>query len=197
MRDVIDGGNGVMVWAMPELQSLGASPNGIGRSVADLKVIYGPRPKGRDAEDDCQESRKNKEEDDTEHICGDVARLKGTGREVGLITNSVKAEDAEQEQGSEFAGQVDFRFMCEDWNDEDEKNNGRWSSLKYDWRLERMKNFLSDLGDGKPGQRKEVVIVSHGSFLREFVDDGKLSDIIRINKMLTFVSISTLESGRA
>jgi hypothetical protein len=197
MRDVIDGGNGVMVWIMPELQSLGASPNGIGRSVADLKVIYGPGPKGGDAGEVCQQSRKDKEEDDTEHMCGDVALLKGSGREVELIPNSVKAEDAEEEQGGEFAGQVDFQFMCEDWNDEDEKTNGRWSCWKYNWRLERMKNFLSHLGNGKPGQRKEVVVVSHGSFLREFVDDGKLPDIIRINKMLTFVSLSTLESGRA
>jgi hypothetical protein len=48
-------------------------------------------------EDDCQESRKDKEEDDTEHICGDVAQLKETGQEVTLTTNSVKTGDAKEE----------------------------------------------------------------------------------------------------
>jgi hypothetical protein len=60
-----------------------------------------------------------------------------------------------------------------------------------------MKNFLGHLGDKKPWQRKEVVVVSHASFLELFVDHGrKLSNIIRINEILNFVSVHRLGRGR-
>lgn len=70
--------------------------------------------------------------------------------------------------GKERKTVVDVKtFMAGDWNF---KESGRWSTPERTWRVDYMRGFLKGLVTGK--EKIEVVVVSHGSFLRELVADG-------------------------
>lgn len=74
-------------------------------------------------------------------------------------------------------GPVDITsFGREGWN---EKSLGSgWDSQEMPWRVDYMRGFLRGLWAGSGMKRTvEVVVVSHGSFLRGFVKDGELARI--------------------
>jgi len=70
----------------------------------------------------------------------------------------------------EFKDKVRLEYVSDDW---DLKEQGRWSPDNLEWRIDHMRGFLRGLGAHTWNMRAEVVVVSHGSFLREFVKDGK------------------------
>ncbi|KAF8855115.1 hypothetical protein BDZ45DRAFT_793910 [Acephala macrosclerotiorum] len=70
--------------------------------------------------------------------------------------------------GKERKSVVDIKtFMAEDWNF---KESGRWSTDEKEWRVNYMRGFFKALIMGK--EKVEVIVVTHGSFLRVLVDDG-------------------------
>ncbi|KUJ17959.1 uncharacterized protein LY89DRAFT_732662 [Mollisia scopiformis] len=76
--------------------------------------------------------------------------------------------------GKDRKSVVDVKtFMAKDWNS---KETGSWSTPEVEWRVDYMRGFLKGLLAGR--ERVEVVIVSHGSFLRKLVNDVKFQDVV-------------------
>jgi hypothetical protein len=146
---------GVKVCAVPELQSMGILPNGTGLSLQGLKESY----EGRRLEERVRE------------WCGDE-------RIDGRSTRSLRQGERDRK---DFKGQTDFGFMCEDWNNPDEKRDGtegRYGGIGS--RLGFIRGFLKGLQTGcRGGERLEVVVVTHSSLIREWVVDGVSSPIPR------------------
>ena len=73
----------------------------------------------------------------------------------------------------DFKGKLNLQHMSEDWNNEFEKKEGRWSAEHNDWRTGFINGFLRCLGASR--ERVEIVVVCHSSSLRFLVDDRKFS----------------------
>jgi broad specificity phosphatase PhoE len=80
----------------------------------------------------------------------------------------------ERDTRRDFRRGVDFKFMCEDWNNPDEKRDG--GSGRYMGIASRMgfvRGFLRGLVTGHRGRgRLEVVFVTHSSLINQWVGDG-------------------------
>jgi hypothetical protein len=141
---------GVKVCAVPELQSMGILPNGTGLSLQELRDSFeGTAGRGRFEER--------------------VREWSGDEIQNGRSTFRQGERDARN-----FKGQIDFGFMCEDWNNPDEKRDdtdGRYVGIAS--RLGFIRGFLKGLQTGCRGrERLEVVVVTHSSLIREWVVDG-------------------------
>jgi hypothetical protein len=95
------------------------------------------------------------------------------GNSVQNGTNTRTFRRGEKDTGN-FKGQIDFRFMCEDWNNPEEKRDGtdgRYVGIAS--RLGFIRGFLKGLQTGSRGrERLEVAVVTHSSLIREWVVDG-------------------------
>jgi hypothetical protein len=134
----------VKVCAVPELQSMGILPNGTGLSLGKLKDSY------------------------------EETAVRGRyGDSVQNGTNTRTFRQGEKDTRN-FKEQIDFRFMCEDWNNPEEKRDGtdgRYGGIAS--RLGFIRGFLKGLQIGSRGrERLEVVVVTHSSLIREWVVDG-------------------------
>jgi hypothetical protein len=151
---------GVKVCAVPELQSMGILPNGTGLSLEKLKGAF---------EDTAGKVRL---EERVRAWCGDE-RIDG-GRNRSLSQG--------ERDRRVFKGQIDFGFMCEDWNNPEEKRDGtdgRYVGIGS--RLGFIRGFLKGLQTGcRTGERLEVVVVTHSSLIREWVVDGMSSPNLQI-----------------
>jgi hypothetical protein len=90
------------------------------------------------------------------------------GNSVQNGTNTRTFRRGEKDTGN-FKGQIDFRFMCEDWNNPEEKRDGtdgRYVGIAS--RLGFIRGFLKGLQTGSRGrERLEVAVVTHSSLIRE------------------------------
>jgi hypothetical protein len=135
---------GVKVCAVPELQSMGILPNGTGLSLGRLKERY--------------------------------EETAVRGRYGNLVQNGTNTKTFRQggKDTRNFKGQIHFRFMCEDWNNPEEKRDGtdgRYVGIAS--RLGFIRGFLKGLQIGSRGrERLEVAVVTHSSLIREWVVDG-------------------------
>lgn len=79
-------------------------------------------------------------------------------------------------------GKLDLQFMSEDWNDEYENKEGRWSAVDKDWRAGYLKGFFRALRAS--GERVEIVVVCHSSSLCFLVDDrmSSISNFLTMSK---------------
>lgn len=152
---------GVKVCAVPELQSMGILPNGIGLSLEKLKEAYEGTAGGGRSEERVGE------------WCGD-------GIQDVISTRTFRQGERDTRnygiRDFNFKGQIDFGYMCEDWNNPDEKRDGtdgRYAGITS--RLGFIRGFLKGLQTGcKSRERLEVVVVTHSSLIREWVVDGIL-----------------------
>ncbi|KAE9375235.1 hypothetical protein N431DRAFT_334387, partial [Stipitochalara longipes BDJ] len=73
-------------------------------------------------------------------------------------------------------GRVDTSFVPKGWN---MKETGRWSASEVHWRLDFIRTRLREIWvvNGAGRRKIEVVIVTHGSFLRKLVNDVKFEDV--------------------
>jgi len=76
-------------------------------------------------------------------------------------------------EDSEFRGKINLTFMTSGWNGKDE---GKWQNEVVQWRVDYIKGFLRGLGAGSPDIRVEVMVISHGSFLKKLIEDGLFDD---------------------
>ncbi|KAI0999614.1 hypothetical protein K3495_g8583 [Podosphaera aphanis] len=60
-----------------------------------------------------------------------------------------------------------------------EKDSGRWSSKSIPWRVDFMRGLLSGIWIGCGMKRAEVLVVTHGSFLRSLLNDGNSFSMLR------------------
>lgn len=66
-----------------------------------------------------------------------------------------------------FGEQVDFDKVEEEWND---KSSGKWAPKSQEWKIAALKRALNNLRSTT--NIVEIVIVSHGSVLRELTSQG-------------------------
>lgn len=95
-------------------------------------------------------------------------RVTAKGKRMSENINKAKQFNVE-----DFKGKLDLQFMSDDWNDEYENKEGRWSAAHKDWRAGYLKGFFRALQAS--GERVEIVIVCHSSSLRFLVNDRKSS----------------------
>lgn len=80
---------------------------------------------------------------------------------------------------SEFAGTIDEKYMDKErgWTEKEDENS-KWNPEECVWRVEVIKEELKEIMKEKREGRekgKEVVMVTHGSFLRKIVGSGEFS----------------------
>jgi hypothetical protein len=136
---------GVKVVALAELQSLDDGPNGTGMNTRELEKAFN--------EDELPDSDQLREE--------------------GKVHLPKQGESSALE---ELRGKVDVSLVPVGWNLEDTSGSERWGWDNYEWRIEKLRSRLEGLSNGKVASSKhEVVVMSHGSFLKEFFEEERLS----------------------
>lgn len=85
---------------------------------------------------------------------------------------------------TEYAGKIDGVFMNKekDWT---VKEEGRWHPDCWKWRVRVIKQEFKKIAE-EQGKVKEVVVVTHGSFLRKIIRSGEFS------LMFCFVSLRVM-----
>jgi bisphosphoglycerate-dependent phosphoglycerate mutase len=105
------------------------------------------------------------------------ADINGTGLDPDVLANRYNGVDYERDGTGQPAGRMDVTtYVVEGWNS---KDTGKWSAEEaaVAWRVGYMKEFLrKNCGTSSRGSKQvEIAVVTHGSFLRKLVRDGKSS----------------------
>ncbi|KAL2071119.1 hypothetical protein VTL71DRAFT_12354 [Oculimacula yallundae] len=88
----------------------------------------------------------------------------------GLDLEELVEQYGPYEDGFMVEGDIDVStFGREGWN---EKKEGIWSSKEVQWRVDHVKGFLKGMWAASDDKRMEVVVVSHGSFLKKLVNNA-------------------------
>lgn len=159
--------SGVKVLAIPELQSMSNGPNGTGMDLNQLKELYG---------DDTHNPREFSDPKPPEALDLDTKFGAKQANEPKPRAKDAKGDvPSRVEMTRDLRGSVDFRFMCEDWNDPKQKSkehNGKYSTLEK--RYQYLRGFLGGLRSRvKEGEPLEVVLVAHSSVLRRWFANRK------------------------
>jgi broad specificity phosphatase PhoE len=101
--------------------------------------------------------------------------LNGIGLDYDQLNKRYDGTHWDQLMMGKPDGWVDVTsFVPVGWN---VKEKGKWSNEEFKWRMEDFKGFLKGIwvGAGAGRKRVEVAVVTHGSFLRQLVNDGEFS----------------------
>jgi hypothetical protein len=85
---------------------------------------------------------------------------------------------------------VDLRFIKKDWNDECEKDGGRWSPYRTFWRESHVRGFVSGLSAAALAGGVEIVAVGHGSFFRKLVGEAQNGELAHLSPAHSAITVN-------
>ncbi|KAI9055506.1 hypothetical protein LZ554_000455 [Drepanopeziza brunnea f. sp. 'monogermtubi'] len=156
---------GVRIVALPELQTMGTKPNGMGLCLRELEAKYGDGGHGDNG---------NNGGDGGAH--GDNGDNGGDGGDDGDLPAD-GADMLSMSATHRFRGRVDFASVPADWNDAAQKtpgSGGRYASVEENIRVVkgRLASLRAGSGDGDgDGDAVVVAVVGHSSFLKYWEAD--------------------------